>query len=94
MHLKNYKINEWYIDILRQFLYEFEDVRLSACIFDLFLGDLFLRFYGTKQDVEPNSTSVKGRLLRHQCQLFTVLLDIELADTLAIELEEKNLLNG
>jgi len=89
MYLRKYEIKERCIDILRQFLDEFKDVCFSACILDFFLGDHFVRFHGTKQDVEPDSSRVKGRLLRDQCQLLAVLLDIELGDTFAVELERE-----
>jgi hypothetical protein len=88
-HLRKYEINESTINILRQSLDEFKNVRLTASIFDLFLGDLFFRFDGTEQDVEPNSAGIKSRLLRNQCQVLAVLLDIQLIDPFTIQLEEK-----
>jgi hypothetical protein len=51
------------------------------------LSNLGFRLDGTQQNIEANGSSIQGRLLRYQRDLFAVFLDIQVGNKLIVKLE-------
>lgn len=66
---------------------ELQDVSIAACFLNLLLRNLGFGFGGAKQDVETNRASVEGRFLRHQGDVLAVILNVQLVDLFAVDVD-------
>lgn len=74
------------LEAVRQTVDELEDVRIGTNLLDLFLRH-FLGWLGrAKKNVELDRPVVQSWFLRHQCQMFSVLPDVQLSDLRIIQL--------
>ena len=65
---------------------ELEDFRIATCLLNLLLCNLLDGLDGAEKDVELDSASVEGGLLRDEGDLLAVLINVELSDRLLIKL--------
>ena len=72
--------------VLRKFFDKFQDVRLTASLFQLFLGHFFSRLNSSQQYVELDGSRIECWLLRNKGKVLSVLLHIQFRDALTIEL--------
>ena len=72
-------------DALGQRSDEVEDIRIPTRRLDFLLRHLVVRFRRAEQNVESDCACVERRLLRHERNVFPVLLHIQLRDVLPIE---------
>lgn len=70
---------------VREGLDKLEDVGLGTRFLNLLLGDFRFGLDGAEKDVEADGARIEGRLLRHERQLLTERLDVEIAERNAVE---------
>jgi len=65
---------------------ELQNVRVGACLFDLFIGNLLDRLGSAEKDVEFDRSIIQSWFLGHQGQMFSVFSDVQFRDLLIIQL--------